>query len=201
MRSGRRQEVFCRGLRLLLFATILPGCAEFVRPVQPGGAIVEKPGTGLIVGRIAMIRDGEDRMTSLPGFPRSCGWELIQAETGKKFVVDPLTENGFFAFPLPAGIYHLTKLRYEDQYGLWEGILAASFSVKPGSPTYLGTWQITFAGLGPGVPITGRTLNTLEQDRDEFEERYAIKAGAVTVALLQSASEGHFSLVRPRSEQ
>ena len=193
--------MFCRALRVLLFAAILPGCAEFVRPVQPGGAVVEKPGTGLIVGRIAMIRDGEDRMTSLPSFPRSFGWELLEANTGKKFVVDPLTENGFFALPLPMGIYHVTTLRYEDRYGLWEGILAASFSVKPGRPTYLGTWEITFAGLGPGVPITGRTLNTLEQDSDEFEERYAIKAGAVTMALLQSASEGHFSLVRPRSEQ
>jgi hypothetical protein len=197
----RRQDLFFGSLRLLLFAAMLSGCAEFVRPVQPGEPVVEKTGTGLIVGRIAINRDGEDRMTSLPGFPRSFGWELIQAETGKKFVVDPLTENGFFALPLPAGIYHLTKLRYEDRYGLWEGILAASFSVKPGSPTYLGTWEITFAGLGPGVPITGRTLNTLQQDRNEFEDRYAIKPGAVTVALLQSASEGHFSLVRPRSEQ
>ena len=193
--------MFCRSLRLFLFAAILPGCAEFVRPVQPGGAVVEKPGTGLIVGRIAIIQDAEDRMVSLPGFPREFGWELLQADSGRKYIVDPLTQSGVFAVALPAGIYHVTKLRYEDRYGLWEGILAASFSVKPGSPTYLGTWEITFTGLGPGVPITGRTLNTLEQDRDEFEERYAIKAGAVTMALLQSASEGHFSLVRPRSEQ
>jgi hypothetical protein len=193
--------LFCRGLRLLLFAAILAGCAEFVRPVQPGGAGVEKPGTGLVLGRITIIRDGEDRMISLPSYPRSFGWDLMQAETGKKFVVDPLTENGFFALPLPVGIYHVTTLRYEDRYGLWEGTLAASFSVKPPGSTYLGTWQITFAGLGPGVPITGRTLNTLEQDRNEFEQRYAIKARLVTVALLQSAYEGHFALVRPRSAQ
>jgi len=147
-----------------------------------------------------MIRDGEDRMTSLPSFPRSFGWELLEAHSGKKFVVDPLTENGFFALPLPAGLYHVTKLRYEDRYGLWEGTLAASFSVKPGSLTYVGTWQITFAGLGPGVPITGRTLNDLKEDRAELEERYAINARPVTVALLESAPEGQFSLLRPRSE-
>lgn len=139
-------------------------------------------------------------MTSLPSFPLSFGWELLEAHTGKKSVVDPLTENGFFALPLPAGLYHVTKLRYENRYGLWEGTLAASFSVKPGSLTYVGTWQITFAGLGPGVPITGRTLNDLKEDRGEFEERYAINTRPVTVALLESALEGKFSLLRPRSE-
>jgi hypothetical protein len=139
-------------------------------------------------------------MTSLPSFPRSFGWELQQAHSHRKFVVDPLTENGFFALPLPAGIYHVVKLRYEDWYGLWEGTLAASFSVKPGSLTYLGTWQITFAGLGPGVPVTGRTLNNLKEDHDEFEARYTIDARPVTVTLLQSTPEGYFALLRPRSE-
>jgi hypothetical protein len=199
--GGRRQDLLCRGLLLLLFAAILPGCAEFVRPVQPGGAVAEKPGTGLIVGRIAIIQDAEDRMTSLPSFPRSFGWELLEAHTGKKFVVDPLTEDGFFALSLPAGIYHVIRLRFETRAGLWEGTLPATFIVKPTGSTYIGTWEITFAGLGPGVPITARTLNILEQDRDEFEQRYAMKAGSVTMALLQSASEGHFALVRPRSEQ
>jgi hypothetical protein len=193
--------LFCRALRVLLFAAILPGCAEFGRPVQPGVAVLEKPGTGLIVGRIAIIRDGEDRMVSLPGFPREFGWELLQAASGRKYIVDPLTQSGVFAVALPAGIYHVITLRFENRAGLWEGSLPATFIVKPAGSTYVGTWEIIFAGLGPGVPITGRTLNTLEQDREEFEERYAIKARAVTVALLQSASEGHFSLVRPRSEQ
>ena len=197
----RRQDVFSRGLRLMVLACFLSGCAELVRPLEPGLVITERPDGGLVFGRIAVIRDGEDRMTSLPSFPRSFGWELIQAETGKKFVVDPLTENGLFALPLPAGIYHVTKLRYEDRDGFWEGTLAASFSVKPPGSTYLGTWQITFAGLGPGVPITSRTQNDFNEERDEFEERYAINARPVTVALLQSTSEGHFSLLRPRSEQ
>jgi len=186
---------------VLLFAVILPGCAEFVRPVQPGGAVVEKPGTGLIVGRIAIIQDGEDRMVSLRGFPREFGWELLQAASGRKYIVDPLTQSGVFAVALSAGIYHVIKLRFENRAGLWEGSLPATFIVKPTGSTYVGTWEITFAGLGPGVPITGRTLNTLEQDRDEFEARYAINARFVRVALLQSTSEGHFALVRPRSAQ
>ena len=187
-------------LLLGAYGALLTACAEFPRPLPPGSSVAERPGQSLVFGRLAVIRDGEDRMTSLPSFPRAFGWELLEAYTGKKFVVDPLTENGFFALPLPAGLYHVTKLRYEDRYGLWEGTLAASFSVKPGSLTYLGTWQITFAGLGPGVPITGRTLNDLKEDRAEFEERYAISARPARVALLESALEGNFSLLRPRSE-
>ena len=187
-------------LVLGILCALLSACAEVPRPLFPGSSVSEHSGQSLVFGRMAMIRDGEDRMTSLPSFPRSLGWELLEAHSGKKFVVDPLTENGFFALPLPAGLYHVTKLRYEDRYGLWEGTLAASFSVKPGSLTYVGTWQITFAGLGPGVPITGRTLNDLKEDRAEFEERYAINARPVTVALLESTPEGQFSLLRPRSE-
>ena len=187
-------------LVLGILFSLLSACAEVPRPLPPGSSVSERSGQSIVFGRIAVIRDGEDRMTSLPSFPRSFGWELLEAHTGKKFVVDPLTENGFFALPLPAGLYHVTKLRYEDRYGLWEGTLAASFSVKPGSLTYVGTWQITFAGLGPGVPITGRTLNDLKEDRDEFEDRYTIHTPPVTVALLESAPEGHFSLLRPRSE-
>jgi len=188
-------------LVLGILCSLLSACAEVPRPLSPGSSVSERSGQSIVFGRIAVIRDGEDRMTSVPSFPRSFGWELLEARTGKKFVVDPLTENGFFALPLPAGLYHVTKLRYEDRYGLWEGTLAASFSVKPGSLTYLGTWQITFAGLGPGVPITGRTLNDLKDDRNEFEDRYTIHTRPVTVALLESAPEGHFSLLRPRSEQ
>jgi len=45
-----------------------------------------------------------------------------------------------------------------------------------------------------------RRVNDSRQDRDEFEERYAINARPVTVVLLETAPEGHLSLLRPRSE-
>ena len=182
-------------------SAVLSACAEFPRPLSQGSSVSEHFDQSLILGRIAVIRDDEDRMTSSPSFPRSFGWKLIQAETGKKFVVDPLTEKGFFALPLPAGIYHVTKLVYEDRAGIWEGSLAATFIVKPTGLTYVGTWEITFAGLGQGVPITGRTLSMLEQDRDEFVQRYKISAGSIAIALMETAKEGYLSLLRPRAEQ
>jgi hypothetical protein len=95
----------------------------------------------------------------------------------------------------------VTKLRYEDRDGLWEGLLAASFSVKPGSLTYLGTWQISFAGLGSGVPITGLTLNELKEDRDEFDQDYNINSRSIVIDLMETAKEGRLALLKPRAEQ
>lgn len=187
-------------LLLGILSSLILACAEVPRPLSAGTSVSNDPGQSIVFGRIAIVRDGEDRMSTSASFPRSFGWELLLAQGDRKFVVDSLTENGLFALALPAGIYHVTKLRYEDWYGAWEGTVAASFSVKPGTITYLGTWEITFAGLGPGVSVTARTSNNLEEDHDEFDARYAIDARPLTVAMIQSTAEGHFALLRPRSE-
>ncbi|HZC81845.1 MAG TPA: hypothetical protein VE222_09035, partial [Nitrospiraceae bacterium] len=63
------------------------GCAELVRPVEPGIALTEQPGRGLVFGRIAVIRDGEDQMIALPSFPKEFGWMLTQLKSGKRYVV------------------------------------------------------------------------------------------------------------------
>ena len=190
----------CQAVCLVLLAFALSSCAQFVRPVEPGGLILEKPGVGLMFGRIAVIRDGQDRMIAL-SVSRGFGWTLIQAESGQRYVADPLTENGLFALYLPAGIYHVTKLVYEDRAGIWEGSLAATFIVKPTGLTYVGTWEITMAGLGAGIPITSRAVNDLERDREEFEENYKISAGSIAIAVMETAKEGRLSLLRPRAEQ
>lgn len=139
-------------------------------------------------------------MMSLPSFPRSFGWELLQGDTDKKFVVDPLTENGLYALPLPAGTYHVTKLRYEDRDGVWEGSAPASFSVKDGW-TYIGTWELTYAGLGSAPPITAVAHDDLKGERSEFDTSYGISARTIKIGLLQSARTGSLRLLRPRSEQ
>jgi hypothetical protein len=184
----------CLGVSLL-------SCAQFVVPMQPGSAISEKPGTGLVLGRIAMIRDGEDRLISPAALPRGFGWDLAEGISGKKYVMDPLTEAGLFAVVLPAGIYHVTKIRYEDRSGLWEGTLPATFLVKTNGPIYLGTWEITIAGLGPAVPIIARTLNDLKEEQEQLEYTYKVGSRGLSAALLESAKEGSLRLVRPRSEQ
>jgi hypothetical protein len=180
---------------------LVSGCSTLLQPIEPGTTISEGPGIGLAFGRIAIIRDGEDRMATLPSFPRSFGWELLQPDSGRKFVVDPLTEDGVFALLLPVGLYHVTKLRYEDRYGLWEGALQASFVVKAGR-TYIGTWELLSRGTGgAALPLTARIHDDWHDERQDFEVRYHIDARPVTVGLLQSADRGYLSLVRPRSEQ
>ncbi len=184
-------------------AGLLLSCTNtaLVRPVEPGTALVEKPGQGLVFGRIAVIRDGEDQLSALPSFPKEFGWVLTHAASGKRYVVSPLTENGIFVLELPGGSYAVTKLMYEERAGLWEGRLTASFSVKPGELVYLGTWQITFMNLGPSSKISGGVVNQLREASDDLTHTYEGKLQPITLGLMESALQGYFSLVRPRAEQ
>jgi hypothetical protein len=125
------------------------GCAELVFPVRPGSPFMEKPGNGLVFGRVAVIRDGKDQLSALPSFPKEFGWVLIQLKSGRKYVTTPLTQNGMFVLDLPAGSYEVSKLMYEERTGFWEGHLLARFTVQPDKLTYLGTWELQFMTLTP----------------------------------------------------
>jgi hypothetical protein len=190
-----------RAVGLVFLVCAVSSCAQFVRPVDHGESLIEKSGVGLVFGRIAVIRDGQDQMSAMPNVSREFGWTLMRAESGKRYVADPLTDNGIFALYLPAGIYHVTKLVYEDREGIWEGSLASTFIVKPTGLTYIGTWEITVAGLGAGVPITSRAVNDLERDREEFEANYKVTAGSIAVAVMKTGAKGRLSLLRPKAEQ
>ncbi|HZC68132.1 MAG TPA: hypothetical protein VE201_05890, partial [Nitrospirales bacterium] len=163
--------------------------------------VIEKPGYGLVFGRIVVIRDGEDQLAAFPRFYKEFGWVLSQLKTGKKYVVSPLTQDGPFVLALPAGLYEITKLMYEERVGLWEGHLLARFSVQPDGVAYLGTWAIEFTNLGPSSKIVGRVVNQLDEAREDLKQNYAGKLQPITVGLLESAKEGYLSLVRPRAEQ
>lgn len=201
MRARRNPLNVC--LAAGVVAGLLLACTNtvLVRPIEPGTAVTEKPGYGLAFGRIAIMRDGEDQLAALPRFPKEFGWVLTQAGTGKRYVVSPLTQDGPFALELPGGFYEVTKLMYEERAGLWEGRLPASFSVKPGELTYLGTWQITFMNLGQSSKISGGVVNQLKEASDDLQQTYLGKLQPVTLGLLESALQGHISLMRPRAEQ
>ena len=177
------------------------GCAELVRPIEPGTALTESPGHGLVFGRIAVIRDDEDQFSALPSFPKEFGWVLTQAGSGKRYVVSPLTQNGVFVLELATGSYEVSKLMYDERAGLWEGRLPARFSVQSSGLNYVGTWAIEFTNLGPSSKIVGKVVNQLDEARDDLKQTYTWKQLPVTVSLLESAQEGYLSLVRPRAEQ
>lgn len=184
-------------------AGLLLSCTNTVllRPVEPGIAPIETPVYGLVFGRIAVVRDGEDQLSSLPAFPKEFGWVLQQLRTGKRYVVSPLTQNGPFALDLPVGSYEVTKLTYEERAGVWEGHLPARLTVQPDGMTYLGTWEIQFTNLGSSSRILGKVLNQLDEATDDLKQNYPGTSRPITVSLLDSAKEGRLSLTRPRAEQ
>ncbi len=184
-------------------AGLLLSCANtvLIRPIEPGTSLVAPSGHGLVFGRIAVIRDSEDQLAALPAFPKEFGWVLQELKTGRKYVVDSLTQNGPFVLDLQGGSYEVTKLMYEERAGLWEGRLPASFSVKPGQLVYLGTWQITFTNLGPSSKISGGVANQLKEASDDLKQNYEGKLQPITQGLMESALQGYFSLIRPRAEQ
>jgi len=160
-----------------------------------------RPGDGLVFGRIAVIRDGEDQLSALPSFPKEFGWVLTQVRSGKRYVVSSLTQDGLFALDLPAGSYEVTKLMFEERAGLWEGRLPARFIVQPDKLIYLGTWEIQFTNLGPSSKILGKVVDRQDEARDDLRQIYTGTPRAITKGLLESVKEGSLSLVRPRSEQ
>ena len=184
-------------------AGLLLSCTNtvLVRPIEPGTTVIEKPGNGLVFGGIAIIRDGEDQLTSLPSYPKEFGWVLTHVRSGKRYVVSPLTQNGPFVLDLPAGSYEVTKLTYEERAGIWEGPLLARFTVQPDGMTYIGTWEIQFTNLGSSSLILGRVLNQLDEATDDLKQHYPGKSRHITVSLLDSSKEGRLSLLRPRAEQ
>ena len=177
------------------------GCAELVFPVRPGSPFMEKPGNGLVFGRIAVIRDGEDQLSALPSFRKEFGWVLIQLKSGRKYVTSPLTQKGMFVLDLPAGSYEVSKLMYEERVGFWEGQLLARFTVQPDKLTYLGTWEIQFMNLGPSSPIGGKVLDEQGQASDDLTQTYTGLSRPIAKGLLESAKEGYLSLLRPRFAQ
>jgi len=177
------------------------GCAELVFPVRPGSPFMEKPGNGLVFGRIAVIRDGEDQLSALPSFPKEFGWVLIQLKSGRKYVTSPLTQKGMFVLDLPAGSYEVSKLMYEERVGFWEGQLLARFTVQPDKLTYLGTWEIQFMNLGPSSPIGGKVLDEQGQASDDLTQTYTGLSRPIAKGLLESAKEGYLSMLRPRFAQ
>src|SRR5437879_13658950 len=93
------------------------GCAELVRPIEPGTALTESPGHWLVFGRIAVIRDGEDQFAALPSFPTEFGWVLTKAGSGKRYVVSPITQNGVCVLGLPTGSCGQSRLVYYIRAG------------------------------------------------------------------------------------
>lgn len=178
---------------------VLSACAVPVLPLGPGTSQVENSSRGLVFGRIQVVRDGYDQMAY--SFGKEFGWWLTREESGERFVVHTLTHDGPFVVNLPAGKYRVTGLIYDEGAAVWEGRLLATFTVKAAEATYLGTWDIQFVTTGMAGRVSGKVVDQLDKARGELRSTYTGIPKPVTVALLDSAREGYFSIVELRVGQ
>lgn len=182
----------------VMVAGLLSGCVRVVTPLAPGSSLIEDSNQGLVFGRVGLLRDGGDLLTVQGPFRRRFGWKLLQEGSGKQFVVDPLTSDGWFVVSLPAGHYRVTKIIYFSEHsGLWEGRLPARFGNKVGASTYLGTWEIEFTPLGGEGKVSTRVLNEIDNAQGELNRFYTGPRQSIVVGLLESDKEGYFSLLEP----
>jgi hypothetical protein len=184
--------------RLLLVSGLVwiqSACTIPVLPLQPGTVQVENSTHGLIFGKIQVFRKGDDQMVTLG---KTFGWWLLHEDSGRHYVVWLLTHDGPFVVNLPGGQYQVTRIVYDESAGVWEGTLGASFMVKAGEATYLGTWHIDMEFRGKAGRIYGRVEDELEQAQKYFFRTYVGAAKPMGIALLHSEPEGFLSLVTLR---
>jgi len=185
---------------LLIGALCLPSaCARPVLPLASGTSAVSNSTHGLVFGRIEVLRDGYDQMAY--SFGKEFGWWLTQEESGKRYVVKTLTRDGPFVLNLPDGQYRVTGLIYDEGAGVWEGKVPASFHVAAGIQTYVGTWEIEFGFPGRAGRVSARVVNELDKARSELLQTYTGQPKPLTVALLDTAPQGYFSLIELRIGQ
>ena len=180
-------------------ASALSACAVPVLPLSSGTAQVENSTRGLAFGRIQVVRDGYDQMAY--SFGNEFGWWLTREDSGERFVVPALTHEGPFVINLPAGRYRVTGLIYDEGAAVWEGELPATFTVNAGGATYLGTWEIQFVKVGMADKVSGRVVDQLSKAQGELRETYTGAPKPISVALLDSARDGYFSIVEFRIGQ
>ena len=178
---------------------LVSACAVSVLPVAPGTTQVENSTRGLAFGRIQVVRDGYDQMAY--SFGKEFGWWLTREDSGERFVVPALTHEGPFVVNLPAGRYRVTGLIYDEGAAVWEGELPATFTVNAGGATYLGTWEIQFVKVGMAGKVSGKVVDQLSKAQGELRETYTGAPKPISVALLDSACDGYFSIVEFRIGQ
>ncbi len=174
---------------------LLSGCATVVSPLKPGTTPVADTWHGLVFGRIHLVSDRSDQPlhhTSATEF----GGEFFNESPGERFEATDITTGGPFVLNLPAGHYRVMELTYVDGLGdEWEGFLPASFTVQPGTMTYLGTWEIQVVAHSSVGKVSARVIDELDQTREELARAYTGSPPPITVTLLKSVQEGYATLV------
>ena len=179
--------------------TTLSACTKtLVVPVEPGRSALVDGDHGVVFGSIVVTSNGGDPLSSSAHFV-SIGWQLLNQETGKRFVAPKLvTRNEWYVLNLPPGKYHITALNYFHGFtGQWEGDVPAIFTVLPNECLYLGTWRIQLKTVGMKASAVAQVEDELAQLPKDVESIRRPCPTPPRVRLMNSSREGYLSLVQP----
>lgn len=92
------------------------GCAEVLRPIQPGEYDPVNPGECLLLDRIHITGNQGEQFASThePFHARlHIQWRVRDQALGKEFLVDDLPSDGPLVSTLPTGSYRLTAFSFD----------------------------------------------------------------------------------------
>jgi hypothetical protein len=123
----------------------------------------------LVVGRVVTIITGELQRVYAPEL-RS--FEVVNTESQERFKVDVQSEDEYFSLSLPPGHYELNRVQISEGPFLSMAQLSASFVLKPGMMTFLGTWR-----FGVDSPKYGRqvVVSMIHDEQDQARAQQFVK--------------------------
>ncbi len=121
------------------------------------------------MGRVVTIITGELQRVYAPEL-RS--FEVVNTESQERFKVDVQSEDEYFSLSLPPGHYELNRVQISEGPFLSMAQLSASFVLKPGMMTFLGTWR-----FGVDSPKYGRqvVVSMIHDEQDQARAQQFVK--------------------------
>lgn len=144
---------------------LLQACTTEIPTVVESGTVQ----ANVVVGRALTVLTGERSRIYLPAV-RS--FEILNRQTQERYTVEIQSDDERFVLPLAPGNYELTRVQISEGPFLSMAQLTSTFSVAPGSITYLGTWR-----FGVDSPKYGRmvSVSMVSDDNDRRQVAASVR--------------------------
>lgn len=179
---------------LLLGAHFMMGCSSVIVPLVPGDAASMDSGQGLIFGH-THVTVNENAQPSTVVLPSDMQWLLSNNRDGKPITIDALPIDGPFVFKLPAGTYRLSTINLDVTLGVWHAVASATFTVRSGACTYVGSWELDIHEDFFSGSITRRVSNQLARDVGYLRKILGGKSCPILKAPLPPALDAESELI------
>lgn len=147
------------GFTVMGVVCLVQACTTEIPTVVESGTVP----ANVVVGRALTVLTGERSRIYLPAV-RS--FEILNRQTQERYTVEIQSDDERFVLPLAPGNYELTRVQISEGPFLSMAQLTSTFSVAPGSITYLGTWR-----FGVDSPKYGRMVlvSMVSDDNDRTQ--------------------------------